>query len=549
MTNCQNQNKCATFTQLVSASDERHNRLFRTRIAFPRVVAACAIKILVTSMIAPASLWAASPAYNYQVVAKSGDVIDGIPIDYLSTPFISNDETVLFLGGSPAVNAMFATHIASGKKRVVIKQGDSIDGYVVNQIVDEKRNDRGEIVFSTTLAGGDGLFTLKAPVVVPGQTIGGLPVYLYSGFSLNNKGEIVFAALINDVGTGIFTPNKVVITNGATIGGVTLKGVYNPALSASGVVAFNGLYSISSTNYDGIFTRKGTVVKSGDSVSGLTLFTLGAPAISTFGVIGYEGTSLIKGSPSPNLVRAFFIDHSRIAQTGDTTIDGLTLQAPGDPLAPRDTFNLNAGGEALFSSNATNANGAATGGWFTAKHSVVAIGDTVAGISVDNVYGATMNDRGQVAVVVSYTGGTALIVATPVDGTPLPANTTYKIQDATGNIIDLGWALNPDWGAGPYAYLYPFNSSVTQQVTYTADHKLQSVQDPTMYLYNDGGYLALGPNGDTFTIDQSLGAYTVKDGDLYLQSPGTTSPPNALTFTSSPAYWSFMNASPTNSNL
>ena len=69
-----------------------------------------------------------------------------------------------------------------------------------------------------------------------------------------------------------------------------------------------------------------------------------------------------------------------------------------------------------------------------------------------------------------------------------------------------------------------------------------------MYLYDDGGYLALGPNGDTFTIEQRFGAYTVKDGDLYLQSPGTISPPNTLAFASNPEYWGFISASPTNPN-
>ena len=158
----------------------------------------------------------------------------------------------------------------------------------------------------------------------------------------------MFGASIDAVGTGIFTPNSVIVTNGATIDGITLNRVHNPALSTSGVVAFNGDYSISSNNYTGVFTENGVVVKAGDPDSGFSLGNFGAPAISTFGVIGYEATSSIAQ-------RAFFIDHSLIAQTGDT-IDGLTLQAPGDPLAPLDTLTLNARGEALFTSNATNAN-------------------------------------------------------------------------------------------------------------------------------------------------------------------------------------------------
>jgi hypothetical protein len=184
-------------------------------------------------------------------------------------------------------------------------------------------------------------------------------------------------------------------------------------------------------------------------------------------------------------------------------------------------------------------------GYFTTKHSVLGEGDTVAGMTVGSVNSATMNDAGQIAVNVnSLGGGEAVIVATPKNGTPLPAGATYEVQDELGNIIDLGWALHPAWGQGPFAYLYSFNSGPDQQVIFTAAGKLQTVQNPNLYLYNDHGYLALGPNGDTFTIEQAFGAFTIKDGNLYLQSPGKTSPPNKLAFSSNIAYWGFINASP-----
>ena len=130
----------------------------------------------------------------------------------------------------------------------------------------------------------------------------------------------------------------------------------------------------------------------------------------------------------------------------------------------------------------------------------------------------------------------------------MPANTSYTMQDGKGDVIDLGWALNPEWGGyAPYAFLYSLNGSLAQQVVYTADGKLASAQDPGMYLYNDGGYLALGPNGDTFTIEQKSGGFTVKDGDLYLESPLEVSPPNKLAFTAKPVVWGFINTSPTHS--
>jgi hypothetical protein len=64
---------------------------------------------------------AKSIVYTYQVVAQSGGVLGGIPLTNLVSPFISNDETVLFLGDYPAGNsqgALFSTNFGSAKQSV-----------------------------------------------------------------------------------------------------------------------------------------------------------------------------------------------------------------------------------------------------------------------------------------------------------------------------------------------------------------------------------------------------------------------------------------------
>jgi hypothetical protein len=368
------------------------------------------------------SIWAASSAYDYNVVAKSGDAIGGVTLNSIGAPFISDNGIVLFLGDYPngfASGAMFSRHFAAAKGgSVLIKQGDVISGLSVHQISSAKRNDNGEVVFSSTYNGGfgPGIFRLKAKVAAAGDIIGGLTLNGgLGGYDLNDFGEIVFGATypspdgVAGLGYGIFTPNRIIVKSGDMIGGATLISVNNPALSKSGTVVFSGSYSDTPNHFTGaIFTQHRMVVKIGDTVGGLTLAGLSQPAINELGAIGFEGRFGGFG-------RAFFINHALIAKTGDT-IDGLTLTPPGDPLAPLGGLTLNASGEGLFGSSATNRSGASTGGWFTQNHSVVAIGDTVAGISVAGLSSASINDSGQVAFDVLYLSpsqGEAVIVATP----------------------------------------------------------------------------------------------------------------------------------------
>jgi hypothetical protein len=132
--------------------------------------------------------------------------------------------------------------------------------------------------------------------------------------------------------------------------------------------------------------------------------------------------------------------------------------------------------------------------------------------------------------VVSGGGGSPTSLAT---GIP------YNFQDGSGNTIDLGWALNPQWGYGNFVYLYSYNNGSSQQIIYTAAGKLQSVSSTAENLYDTGGDLALGPNGDTFTINSSGSGYTIRDTTvgLYVNSPGKIDPPNKLVLSSTPTVW------------
>jgi hypothetical protein len=159
-------------------------------------------------------------------------------------------------------------------------------------------------------------------------------------------------------------------------------------------------------------------------------------------------------------------------------------------------------------------------------------------------YVAGANHNTYKATDQSYSVWTFNFGSTPPPPPPTTlASGTYNIKDPnTSDTMDTGWALNPQWGDGPYIYLYNYNNGSSQQITYTSAGKLQSVANTADYLYDNGGFLALGSSGDTFSITSSGSGYNIKDtsaGGLYVNNAGSIDPPNKLTLSSTPTVWMF----------
>ncbi len=113
--------------------------------------------------------------------------------------------------------------------------------------------------------------------------------------------------------------------------------------------------------------------------------------------------------------------------------------------------------------------------------------------------------------------------------------------------MDVGWALNPQYGAGGAdIYLYALNGSTNQQFNFVSagsgQGTLQSVTNPSMCLGNTNGVLTLGAGCDTFTITANGGGFTIQDnsaGGSYVQDPGLASPPHRLSLSSKSTSWKF----------
>ena len=312
---------------------------------------------------------------------------------------------------------MFFKRSAATKGRILIRQGDLIDGQSISSFQSFKRNDRGEIVFSANIGDGSsiGIFRLKSAVALPGETLGGITLTnLFGDVDLNDPGEIVFDGSSgspgNDAVYGIFTPSRVVVRSGDVIDGLTLQVPGEPTLSKSGLVAFTSTFEDSEGQLGiGVFTQHRLVVKVGDKLDGLPLLALGEAIITERGVIG------ITFDYDLGPIRQAFAVGGKIAVKSGDVIDGFTIVGQPDGIPFPATLNAN--GEVLFTTAAISPDGATTFPLFTTHHLVAAPGETIDGLTTQGgVSPGSINDAGQIAFLIYLNQGdsqAALIVATP----------------------------------------------------------------------------------------------------------------------------------------
>ena len=351
-------------------------------------------------------------------MCSSDLVIGDITLDTISSAFMSDDGSVVFVGRySSCCEALFFKRSAAAKGRILIRQGDLIDGQSISSFQSFKRNDRGEIVFSANIGDGSsiGIFRLKSAVALPGETLGGITLTnLFGDFDLNDRREIVFDGFSGSPADGavygIFTPDRVIVRSGDVIDGLTLQVPGVPTLSKDGLVAFTSTFEDSKGQLGiGVFTPHRLVVKGGDTLDGLPLLGLGEAIISERGVIGIA----FDYSVDP-ILQAFAVGGKIAVKSGDV-IDGFTIVGQPDGIPFPATLNAN--GEVLFTTGAISPGGATEFALFTTHHLVAAPGDTIEGLTAQGgVNSGSINDAGQVAFLLFLDRGdsqAALIVATP----------------------------------------------------------------------------------------------------------------------------------------
>ena len=336
--------------------------------------------------------------YQLQIVAKPGDVIDGKLLQIvIGNPVINNSGAVAFIACYSGGCGIFT------QKTLIAATGDVIDGKTLLFFPGPTAiNNSSEVAFLAAFQGGMGIFVKKGGhgklVVATGDVIGGKTITnLVGGLKLNNSGLVVFNAQYVDSGPffGFFTPEAPIAIVGETLieGHLLLQMDLDISLNDAGTVVFTaGLDGIGNA----IVTQNTVLFQIGDIVGSKKLTDVGAsPSNSDSSVV--FAASFVGGS-------GMFTQKGPAALIGET-IGGTTLT--GFLLKPV----VNNRGEIAFIGNAFLPGT----GVFTQNDLVVAPGNVVGGQLIANILFAPpgLNDRGQIAVNVSFSDGTSgMLLAT-----------------------------------------------------------------------------------------------------------------------------------------
>jgi hypothetical protein len=351
------------------------------------------------------SSYAAESTYQYEVVAQTGVKIDGIAPITFGNVAMNDWGTVVFQAGYFDGSYAGASGIFT-RYHALLKKGDIVPGLTVGSPTLCGVNDFDELAltfsYGTSISSAIGKFVRHGESIVPegklvktGDVIDGLTIQDFRECTINDMGEVVFAADYSDSSgggrMGVFTRDKVLLKAGSVIEGFPLSGnnSFNrlSGLSDFGTVVFdvNRFLPASRTYQMGAFTQHKALALPGETVDRIPLVRASSPVISHFGRTAFTGEYATGSNCLPNCIGyAIFGPGGVAAKTGDT-ISGITLTSVA-------SAGVNDDGVVLMQANFANGYGL-----FTKDSVVAATGDTLDGFQVGGFVNSQINDCGDVA--------------------------------------------------------------------------------------------------------------------------------------------------------
>lgn len=307
----------------------------------------------------------ASTSYQYTVLTKPGDVIDGQTIMGTNEPVINDSGQVAFraflcanLQCPAIVQTFLGTHPA-----LIATSGSIVGGQTLDSVFGDRVeiDNNGTIYFGCQVGGVNAICTQFSVVVKVGDTIGGVTLQSVGEFFVSKNGLLVFTGRFGRriIGTGpdgsvsrtgMFTPTSLVLRtcevqatttgcfagggSGDTIGGFQLSGISFISVNNSGNIVFScGLNRPGGS----ICTPSTIVAQNGSIIGGITVTSALSPVINNAGTIAFVGQ--FSGG------EGIFTTSAVLAKTGNT-IDGLTI---GDIFGVDSFFlSLSDNGTAVF---------------------------------------------------------------------------------------------------------------------------------------------------------------------------------------------------------
>lgn len=286
------------------------------------------------------------------LIAKTGDMIGGETITWISDPVALNDSgTVAFAAGTTKLDARsgHGQHAIFTQHQLIAKPRDIIDGCTISEIgysdtaqLDPRPaiDQAGTVFFSAKFFSpcrgrsiGSNLFTkdhivpvAEKPVgffAVSGTgTIGALAargIYDRSRAlvrygtridgqrvdgirppAINNKGEVVFAGQFACSSSGgctdyLATRLRLIARQGETLGGMRVSEFRTPVIDNRDVIAVRALVAPGNADFLLFSTRLGVIAKPGDMIEGRILKTVGRPVLASYAGLNDEGKVVFLG--------------------------------------------------------------------------------------------------------------------------------------------------------------------------------------------------------------------------------------------------------------
>ena len=149
-----------------------------------------ALPSIAAAFFTAATMSAQAAQYDFQVVARTGGSIDGYTIVNFNEPALLNDSgEVVFSATHSGGQGIFTP------TQALVKTGDMIDGKQLTSVSSPALNASGNLVFLGGFAGGSAIFDQAHALIKTGDSIGGQPIFsFYRGLSLNGNRAIAFEA-------------------------------------------------------------------------------------------------------------------------------------------------------------------------------------------------------------------------------------------------------------------------------------------------------------------------------------------------------------------
>lgn len=345
--------------------------------------------------------------YKFSILAKTGDTISGeILTDFgYAAPQINDAGKVVFAGsfGSGA-SGIFTP------SQLLVKTGDPVDGITLSSISGFTINNRGTLVFSGSFSGGSGIFTPSRALARTGDNIDGIGLNSPQSFAINDGDELVFtnASQVSPytVTDGIFVKKihgnrneHLMAKVGDVVAGETIQTLDGDvAINNSGTVVFGGhVTDTAGKTQDALLTASSILVKGGGTIGGIPLYGFYSPVINDFGTVVFgdlNGGSQFTGTSILSL--------SDVIASSFTPVAGYTLAFIGSPA-------MNNPGTVVFSATLGRP-GVAPSGLLTQSGLIVETGTKIDGKTLASIGPYALNNRGTVVFRASFSDGTQGIV-------------------------------------------------------------------------------------------------------------------------------------------